>query len=258
MHLIIPAYNEEARLPATLDALRVYAESNPTRAGRIDVTVVDNASTDRTAEVARDFDNDALPVSVLRCATPGKGAAVRAGVMSSTADVVAFMDADGATDLSALGMGLSLLEGGADMAIGSRAVDGSLTMDRHSRLRQMGAAVYRRQTVRIAPGIADTQCGFKLMRGDIARRVFAPLSCTGFSFDVEVLGRAQRLGARIAEFPVVWIDVPGSTFHPARHGVVAFWELAWIGRRLGSPVPASAAEPVIGELPVLLNGVAEF
>jgi dolichyl-phosphate beta-glucosyltransferase len=236
MHLIIPAHNEEARLPSTLASLRALVSATP-RLSDLRVTVVDNASTDRTAAVARSFDDATLPVEVLYCAVPGKGAAVRAGVLSTTEDVVGFMDADGATDLAAIVAGLDHLARGADLAIGSRAVLGSMTMARHSRLRQVGANVYRRQTVRIAPGINDTQCGFKLMRGDLARRIFASLRCTGFSFDVEVLGRAQRMGARIHEYPVIWIDVPGSTFRPARHGVAAFWELASIGRALGAETP---------------------
>ena len=252
MHLIIPAFNEEARLPSTLASLRLLAEEHPLL-DDLQVTVVDNASTDRTAEVAESFDHPALPVGVVRCATPGKGAAVRAGVLATTDDVIGFMDADGATDMSGLAVALELIAGGADMAIGSRAVDGSVTMDRHSRLRQVGATVFRRQTARIAPGINDTQCGFKLMRGDLGRRVFSALSCTGFSFDVEILGRAQRMGARIEEFPVMWIDVPGSTFRPARHGVAAFWELAGIGRRLaGTPVtaltPIAPILEVVGEV----------
>ena len=249
MHLIIPAHNEEARLPSTLASLRALVDKQ-SLPGDFTITVVDNASTDRTAAVARSFDDDVMPVSVIACATPGKGAAVRAGVLASTADVVGFMDADGATDLSAIGTALGLLATGADMAIGSRAVGGAMTMARHSRLRQVGATVYRRQTVRIAPGINDTQCGFKLMRGDLARRVFAGLRCTGFSFDVELLGRAQRMGARIDEFPVIWVDVPGSTFRPARHGVAAFWELARISRMLDAePASAYVAPPLV--LPVL-------
>lgn len=256
MHLIIPAFNEEARLPSTLTSLQVFAERHPALEG-LQVTVVDNASTDGTAAVARAFDDPALPVSVVRCATPGKGAAVRAGVLGTTDDVVGFMDADGATDLSALAVGLERIADGADLAIGSRAVDGSLTMDRHSRLRQVGAAVYRRQTGRIAPGINDTQCGFKLLRGDVARRLFGSLRCHGFSFDVELLGRAQRMGARIDEFPVVWVDVPGSTFRPARHGVAAFWELDRIARMLPAAGAARATAARRVEPLVLTAGTVE-
>ena len=259
MHLIIPAHNEEARLPSTLESLRLLVEQHPLL-DDLFVTVVDNASTDRTAAVARSFDSDAFRVSVVDCAIPGKGAAVRAGVLSRTADVVGFMDADGATDLSAIAVALERIADGADMAIGSRAVDGSLTMARHSWLRQVGADYYRRQTVRIAPGIADTQCGFKVMRGDLARRIFTPMRSTGFSFDVEILGRAQRMGARIDEFPVMWVDVPGSTFRPTRHGVAAFWELARIGRLLGAARPARAGfvapKPLVETLS-LTGGVAD-
>ena len=154
------------------------------------------------------------------------------------------MDADGATHLDALVDADRLLDAGADLAIGSRALADSVTVDRHSRLRAVGAGVYRDLTRRVAPGIADTQCGFKMMRGDVAREVFPQLRCRGFSFDVELVGLFQRAGARVVEFPVVWVDKPGSTFVPARHGVASFVELgsiAWRlrGRQPASPLPAA-------------------
>ncbi len=163
---------------------------------------------------------------------------------ASTHDRVVFMDADGATHLDALVDGDRLLDAGADLAIGSRALADSVTVDRHSRVRAVGAGVYRDLTRRVAPGIADTQCGFKMMRGDVAREVFPQLRCRGFSFDVELVGRFQRAGARVVEFPVVWVDKPGSTFVPARHGVASFVELgsiAWRlrGRQPASPLPAA-------------------
>ncbi len=114
---------------------------------------------------------------------------------------------------------------GADVAIGSRAAAGSDTAARHSRLRETGAKRYRALTARVVPGIADTQCGFKIMTGDLARLIVAELRTTGFSFDVELLGRCRMQGARIEEFPVQWADVPGSTFAPLRHGAGSF--AAW-------------------------------
>jgi glycosyltransferase involved in cell wall biosynthesis len=173
-----------------------------------------------------------MPVRVLVCEALGKGAAVREGMRHSTADVVAFMDADGATHLDALGDGMRVIAAGADIAVGSRAVPGAVTTERHSWARVLGARLYRRCTRQVAPGIADTQCGFKVFRGDLARAVFGDLVTTGFSFDVELLARAQRRGARIVEFPVTWDDVPGSTFVPLTHGASAFWELAVIARRV--------------------------
>ena len=201
MQLIVPAFNEEARLPHTLAVLRAFLLSAQESAGPLEVIVVDNGSTDATARLARaaELHRDAGPGHQLR--TKGKGAAVRAGMAHSTADVVGFMDADCATDLSALAEGVRLLSAGADVAVASRAVEGSVTTERHSRVRALGATLYRRCTRQIAPGIADTQCGFKVFRGDLAREVFAETRSDGFSFDVEVLGRAQRRGARDRRVP---------------------------------------------------------
>ncbi len=132
MQMIIPALNEESRLPDTLRVLRAYALGATEGSGPIDVIVDDNASTDATAAVARQFDSPAMPVRVVRCERRGKGAAVRAGVAASTAERIGFMDADGATDLAALADAVLLLDSGADLAIGSRAVPGSVTYERHS------------------------------------------------------------------------------------------------------------------------------
>jgi len=233
VQLIIPAFNEQNRLPSTLQSLRAYVLST---AGLphppLEVLVVDNGSTDRTAEVALAMSTPAMPVRVLHCAEPGKGAAVRAGVAASTADVVGFMDADGATELSALAAAADLLKDGADVVIGSRGLEESETEARHHWLRHAGAAAYRKAAARLVPGIVDTQCGFKILRGDLAREVFASLGTPGFAFDVELLARCRRGRARIEELPVVWADVPGSTFSPLRHGLRSFADLLSIGWRL--------------------------
>lgn len=245
MQLIIPAYNEEHRLPSTLDTLRSHVLAANETPGPVEVIVVDNASTDRTAEVARAADTAVMPVRVVTCAVRGKGAAVRAGALVSTADVVGFLDADGATDLAALQAADRLLRTGADMAIGSRALPGSVTMERHSALRALGARVYRRLAAGIVPDVADTQCGFKVMYGDLARSVFADLRTSGFSFDVELLARARAQGAEIVEFPVVWKDVPGSTFVPALHGLASFGQLARISWQLQTERRAAVRAQVV-------------
>lgn len=246
LQLVIPAFNEEARLPRTLRELTRYAGVYRAVLGRVEVVVVDNASTDATSRVARDAACAALPIRVVHCAEPGKGAAVRAGMAVTTADVVGFMDADGATRLDALDEGWRRILLGADVAIGSRAVPGSDTAARHSWLRERGARAYRSCTARLVPGVADTQCGFKLMRGDLAREVFAALRTPGFSFDVEMLARARGAGAVIDEFPVVWADVPGSTFDPVRHGAGSFLDLGRIAWQLRSSRAAPVAVPAIG------------
>ncbi|AIY17247.1 glycosyltransferase [Pimelobacter simplex] len=255
LQIVIPAYNEEGRLPRTLRDLRRHVAAHRGVLGRVEVLVVDNASTDRTAEVARAADSSALPVRVLRCARRGKGAAVRAGLLASDADLVCFMDADGATGLDAMEEAWRRLLLGADVVIGSRALAGSDTEARHCRTRSAGAAAYRRLAGRLVPGVADTQCGFKFFRGDLVRRVVGEMRTGGFSFDVELLVLLLAAGARIEEIPVTWTDVPGSTFVPARHGAGAFVELAsiaWRRRAFERPVPAAAPAATAVPLPVAL------
>jgi glycosyltransferase involved in cell wall biosynthesis len=260
LQIVIPAYNEERRLPRTLRELRRHVAAHRGVLGRVEVLVVDNASTDRTAEVARAADSTALPVRVVRCVRRGKGAAVRAGLLATDADLVCFMDADGATGLDAIEEAWRRMLLGADVVIGSRAVEGSRTEARHCRTRSAGAAAYRRLAGRLVPGVADTQCAFKFFRGDVARRAARRLRTAGFSFDVELLVLLRAAGALVEEIPVTWTDVPGSTFVPARHGAGAFAELARIawrcrglaaepgrlaaGSRPAMPLPAPAVVPV--------------
>jgi glycosyltransferase involved in cell wall biosynthesis len=255
LQIVIPAFNEELRLGRTLRELRRYVVQSHDTLNRVEVIVVDNTSTDRTAAVAAECDSAAMPVRVVRCPTRGKGAAVREGVLATDADLVAFLDADGATDLAALSEAARLVTLGADVAIASRATAGSVTAARHSRVREGGARMYRSLTAHLVPGVGDTQCGFKMFRGDLARRVFGDLVTVGFSFDVELLARCQLSDARIAEFPATWTDVPGSTFHPLRHGARSFLDLAVIGWRLrdarsarGRVTPLHSAPSVSGVL----------
>lgn len=229
LQLVIPAFNEEARLPGTLDDLDAHLRDGDVASPPTEVIVVDNASTDQTARVARAADRPSLPVRVVTCPERGKGAAVRAGVAATRADVVGYMDADGATGLDALDEGWRLLQQGAHVALASRVLAGrSRTVARDSALRSRGASFYSQLASRVVPGIADTQCGFKMMDGDLGRSVFRALRTTGFSFDVELLARARVQGASLVEFPARWVDVPGSTFSPARHGARAFADLGRI------------------------------
>jgi dolichyl-phosphate beta-glucosyltransferase len=237
LSVVVPVRNEERRLPASLVGLGMAL-----RAQAAEIVVVDNGSTDSSAEIVRAH-RGPVPVRLVRCPEPGKGAAVRAGVLASAAPYVGFCDADLAASVDAIGPVLARLAAGVDVVVGSRAHPASDVRARHSALRQAGAWVFRRSVASLVPGIGDTQCGFKFFGRDIADAVFGPLRTTGFAFDVEVLARAQRIGAVIEEIPVRWIDVPGSTFSPLRDGYRSFAALA----RIRTELDAERFAPVLLE-----------
>lgn len=221
LDIVVPAFNEARRLPAGLAALGAKLAGLGLPAS---VIVVDNASTDGTADVVRAWSGP-VPVRLLPCATPGKGAAVRAGVLASTAPYVGFCDADMATDLAALDDALGLLAAGHPVVVGSRRHPDSVVEAYGHPLRRLGALAFNRLIRDLAGGVADTQCGFKFFAGPLARAAAAELRTTGFSFDVELLARCVRLGAPVTDIPVVWHDMPGSTFSVARHSAACLRDI---------------------------------
>jgi dolichyl-phosphate beta-glucosyltransferase len=219
LSVVVPVLNEERRLPATLVGL-AYALRGFSR--RTEIVVVDNGSTDRSAEIVREHRAGPVPIRVIDCAERGKGAAVRTGVLATDSTFVGFCDADLATNMDALTPALDCLYGGVNVVVGSRAHPMSDVRARHSMVRQVGAWAFRRAVGSLVPNVADTQCGFKFFDRATAEKIFHPLRTTGFAFDVELLARARRSGAVIAELPVRWTDVPGSTFSPMRDGYRSF------------------------------------
>jgi dolichyl-phosphate beta-glucosyltransferase len=250
IEIIVPARNEAGRLPAGLSALCAKAATLPLRTA---ILVVDSASTDSTAEVVRGWPAGPVPVGLLRCDRPGKGVAVRAGLLATQAPFVGFCDADMATDLSSLDVAVSFLAAGHPLVIGSRGVGGAVVEARSSLLRGVGAAAFRTLARFILPGTADTQCGFKFFAGPLARTAVRSLRTAGFAFDVELLATCLQLGATVTEIPVRWQDIAGSTFSVRRHSVAVFRDLGsiWLRSRIlraglaGTPAavsrPAAAA-----------------
>jgi glycosyltransferase involved in cell wall biosynthesis len=253
LEILVPARNEESRLPAGLAELTAKAAALPPG---VSITVVDNASSDATASVARDWPQGPVPVRVLNCDRPGKGAAVRAGLLATQAPYVGFCDADMATDLSALATAVDLLLSGDQLVIASRAHPRSDVQDRHSVVRRAGAAAFRAWARAVVPGVMDTQCGFKFFAGPVARAAAARMRATGFAFDIELIARCRQLGAEPVEIPVTWRDVPGSRFSVWRHSVASFAEVAgiWLTmrRRRERSARAAASWP-----PTRLNAVPE-
>ncbi len=227
--LVIPVLNEEARIGPTVDAICRWADD----IGRtVRLTVVDNGSADATAECVDRAASHRLAARVVGCRVRGKGAAVRDGVLRSTAPIVGYCDADLSTPASAMTDALELIDDGWEVVVGSRHCAGAAYAVAPSLLRRSGSWCFRRVAKHYVGAVADTQCGFKLFTGDAARHVFAHLELTSFAFDVELIARALRSGYRLVELPVLWSDASGSTFRPVRDGVSSFRDLASLHRSL--------------------------
>lgn len=246
--IVIPAYNEAERLPRTLSATLAYVHE---RALDAEILVVDDGSADATAQVAASFPG----VDVLRSPrNAGKGNAVRQGVMRSQGRRVLYMDADLATPIEELTHLEAALDAGALVAIGSRPLRESELLVRQPWYREMAGRLFNGAVQAVAtPGIHDTQCGFKLLDGDTARAIFARCVLDGFSFDVEALFLARRMGCPIAEVPVRWAHQEGAAAFASggrylSHGLRMLRDLfriRWIHRavRPGSVVPAPVRLP---------------
>ncbi|MEU0243347.1 glycosyltransferase [Streptomyces sp. NPDC006235] len=216
LEIVIPAVNEERRLPRTIESTVDYLRDQTWSSS---VVVVDNDSVDCTIDIPERFDSPATPVQVIGCSEHGKGAAVRRGIVTSTARFVGFLDADNATPIETLDKVLPLLRDGYAAVIASRHVDGSCFEAEESTMRQCGGWLFRRLTRLSLPDIADTQCGFKFFDGRLARDVAPTCRVDGFAFDVELLARMVRVGGTVVEVPVAWSDMPGSTFSARRDGI---------------------------------------
>ena len=199
-----------------------------------EVLVVDDGSTDATASVVETVASSAPEIQLLQAPLrQGKGAAVRRGMQAAVGRLRLFADADGATPIRELARLEQALAGGADLAIGSRALASRLPdYAVHARfyrtlLGNLFNSVVQQSGLR---GITDTQCGFKLFRQAVAEDLFRVSSIDGYGFDLELLYVAQQRGYRIAEIPVNWSDQPGSKVRVFRDGLAMLRELAVIRR----------------------------
>jgi len=216
LSLVIPAYNEAARIEQSLAQILGYLAEVSQPA---EIIVVDDGSTDTTAEKVQAMAASRPDLRLLRLPRNlGKGAAVKAGVLASQGDEVLISDADLSTPLSELPRFLAALADGFDLAIGSRQLPGSRLIRHQPWLRQLAGVLFGFFVRMLVPvGVVDTQCGFKLLRGPAARELFQRLTIPGFCFDVELLVLAQALGFQVAELPVSWENMAGSKVSLVRH-----------------------------------------
>ena len=225
LSFVIPAYNEERRIVSTLLSVTAYL-----RARRIpsEIVVVDDGSFDGTAHLVEQFAQEHPEVRLLRQARNlGKGAAVRTGMLAARGEWRVFSDADGSTPIEEVERLLAAAAGGATVVIGSRAIGSEDTRTE----RRLGRAVVGRVFAFFVnwwavPGIADTQCGFKLFDRRSAEWIFERQRLDDFAFDVEILFLAQRHGLEIVEVPVNWSDVDGSKVELLRDSSRMLWAVA--------------------------------
>jgi glycosyltransferase involved in cell wall biosynthesis len=208
VEIVVPVYNEAAQLAERITALRGFLdESFPFRAL---VTIVDNASTDDTYEVAAALAAVVPGVAAMRLSRKGRGYALRSAWSTSQAPVVAYMDVDLSTSLSALlPLVAPLLSGHRDVTIGSRLAQGAHVIRGPKReLISRSYNLLLRLTLR--GRFSDAQCGFKALRRDAAEKLLPLVEDNEWFFDTELLVTAERLGMRIGEVPVDWVDDPDS------------------------------------------------
>ncbi|HZN09811.1 MAG TPA: dolichyl-phosphate beta-glucosyltransferase [Pyrinomonadaceae bacterium] len=212
LSIVIPAYNEAARLGSTLDAVADYMRQNYPQG---EVIVVDDGSSDETADLARAALARARPLrtSVISYKSNlGKGRAVRLGLLAARGDVVLFSDADLSTPISETPKLIEpILKNECDVAFGSRALDRSLIGVHQSWRREQGGRIFN-LFVRLATGMPfwDTQCGFKAFKMSACRPLVEAATVDRFGFDVELLYLAHRAGLRLREVPVRWDHNEGS------------------------------------------------
>jgi glycosyltransferase involved in cell wall biosynthesis len=210
LSIIIPAYNEEKRLPGTLRTISGFLSSRDW--AFYEIIVVDDGSKDGTVAAVEGFHHLPHPIRILRNpGNRGKGYAVRHGMLEAGGEWLLFTDADLSTPIEEVEKLFAAVNESAPIAIGSRALDRSLIGVHQSQFRERAGQLFN-FAMRRALGldIHDTQCGFKLFRSDAARAIFSRQKLDRFSFDAEILFIARKLGFHAVEVPVRWNNVEGT------------------------------------------------
>lgn len=217
--VVIPAYNESTRLPATLQSLLSFLQQDGRSA---EIIVVDDGSTDETSAQVRRVAAAHPHVRLIRLPqNRGKGFAVRTGIVNAVGSRVLFADADGATPFEELYRLEKRLNAGAMIAIGSRALrDADTKLEARLHRRVLGRMFHAVVRSFATGGFKDTQCGFKLFESNAAHDLFSRMRMSGYSFDVEVLVMALRTGYEVAEVPINWVHQPGSKVRVLRDGLL--------------------------------------
>ena len=226
--MVVPAYNEEARIGRTLDQIAAYLGG---RTFTWEVLVVDDGSVDRTREIVEEAGSRVPGIRVLPVAHGGKGWAVRHGMLAATGRLRFMADADLAMPIDQLDGFLAKAEEGFDVMIASREAPGARRFDEPQMRHLMGRVfnlVVRLLAVR---GFQDTQCGFKCLTEDAAVLLFNVMRIDGFGFDIELLYVAKKRGLSVVEVPIQWRYQPRSKIRPLRDSALMLADILRIRLR---------------------------
>ncbi len=244
LSVIIPAYNEERRLRPTLARIHEYFASQGIHPASLEILVVDDGSTDGTAQAVRESMRTMPALRLLSNGeNRGKGYSVRRGMLEARGHLALFTDADLSSPMEESEKLFAALGAGNDIAIGSRALDRSLIAVHQSRSRELAGILFNR-LVHLLTGLPfqDTQCGFKAFVRHRCQIIFEQQRIEGFGFDPEILFLARRHGLQTAEVPVRWAHEPASKVHVLRDSLQMLGGLAYIlWNRLAGRYPR--AEP---------------
>lgn len=213
LSIVLPAHNEEQRLPQTLLQLDEFIQKQPFA---VEIVIVENASSDRTLEIAKAYAEKNKNVLVIHEERPGKGLAVKQGMLAASGDFRFFCDVDFSMPVDQIPRFLPPQLNGVDIAIASREAKGAVRYDEPLYRHFVGRVFNMMVWVLALPGINDTQCGFKCFSAEASIRLFPLQTIDGWTFDVEILAIAQKLGYKIVEIPVPWYYQPQSKVRVVR------------------------------------------
>ncbi len=205
LSVIIPCYNEEKRIGKTLEAIHSYLKNQPYQS---EIIVVDNGSTDSTAQIVNGFQNSIPNLNILTEKSHGKGWAVKQGMLFSKGDYRLFTDADNSTDIAQVEKLFKYIHQGYDVVISSRKVAGAILTQAQPISRIWLGNIFAWFVRLVIPlgNIRDTQNGFKLFSSRVASKIFAEQTIYHWAFDVEVLALAKKFGFKIKEVPITWVN----------------------------------------------------
>jgi glycosyltransferase involved in cell wall biosynthesis len=245
LSIVIPAYNEEKRLPRTLARIREYFARAGEPGDGIEILVVDDGSADGTALITQEWMREMPCLRLVpNNSNRGKGYSVRHGMLEARGRIVLFTDADLSSPIEESAKLLEAIRAGNDVAIGSRAVDRTLIKVHQSRLREIAGIIFN-SFVRLFTGLPfqDTQCGFKAFVRERSIIIFQQQRVEGFGFDPEILFLAQRHGLRSIEVPVRWAHDEATRVKVVRDSLKMFGDLILIrGNWMLGRYPRSNAE----------------